>query len=1182
MKKIVLLLIFFTACFIHLNGQKWQWSNQFKSTNLIQPINAVVDNNNNVYIIGTYDISDLTIQGLTISNHGDRDGFICKFDENGTIQWLKSIGGTDREIPVSIVIISNQLFISGDFRSSIVYFTPTDNLVLTNNFDSFLAVYDLNGNFIRATNIFYGNDIQRVKGMIYDSYVNSLIFTGQFKVQLKYFNGTSVQTKLPRGSSGRDHFVIRTNLSGEVQDTIFFTSNSGNTIMKSLDPCLNDGYYIGGDLFNRIDFTSSDYLVGNSTTTADAFLVKLDKNFNFLWARKGGGIGYDHVNSSTTDKYGNIYLAGKCESTITFDSTLTLPSHSLYTFGAQDLYLAKYNKLGTLQWIKRKGNAGDDDAFGLTQRENLVQFCGNISGQVVFNTDTLRSSGISDVNTGFAIFNTNGNEIGAQGIGGSGIDRGEVITFSPNGNTIISGYFDSPTIDIGDSAYSNTSGTSDGFIASYHYPMNAVFTSIKPLPCAGVSDGELIVTPYFGVGPYIYTWSTNVSSSNDSLAFNLGGGTYSVTITDSRDSVASTSIVLSQPSGLSLGAVQSNVSCYPTDGVSNDGSVNLTVTGGTGGRTYNWEAISGSGVNATAEDQTTLTKGIYAVYVVDDNMCEASDTFYIDQPDKIIFGHSAVSAETIPPSGNGAINLSVSGGTPVYTYAWTGPSFSSSNEDINNLFTGSYLITIHDTKSCSSDTSFLVVNDTLMIAYFSGKTDINCNGDNTGTATVSVLNGTGPYTYHWENNLGSTVDGNAPTVINLPADIYYVTVTDNSNSETATASVQLFEPDQPVATNIISTEILCYGDLTGVADLTVTGGMLPYQFSWSNGSTEEDLLNLGYGTYYLTVTDNNGCIANDDISFAQPAAMDIIITTDQPIMCQNDFTGILTATATGGTGLKTYIWDDPGNQTSQTATNLEAGTYHVTATDLNECSVTGQVQLINPEPLIASESHTNVSCFGGDDGIINLSVTGGTTNYNYEWSNGQVSQDISNLTADTFYVTVTDAHNCIAATSSIISQPTELILADIDVNINTISVIVSGGTPPYSYTLDGSIQNTTGVFTNVPGGLHSISVTDDNACGPLTANGIDVPVGINDLTADLFKIYPNPSEGIFEIELFTTTEAEYRIQVFSASGILVFDRILNKSIENNSENSIDLSSQPRGIYLLKINGISINKKLIIQ
>jgi gliding motility-associated-like protein len=1085
--------VFLLALPLLSNAQQWSWSNQLKCDGAVVPYDIVTDNTGGIYVTGTYKTSTLYIKGDTLHNFGGDDCFIVKFNTSGAVQWLKRIGGTGDEESVSLVIVNNTIYVAGSFKSPKLYFTGASSLTNENNYDSFIASYDLNGNFISAVKVFGGTDVQRIKDMIYNATINNFAMVAQFKNQIKYTDLSGPVTVTAKSS--KDLIIVKTDLTGIVQDTARYTTNPQNSILKDINRTFDNGYYLSGDLFGTVNFGGGNTITGHlPTTTADMLIVKVNQNLDFQWSRKGGSTGFDHANNAIADKYSNIYVTGKVEADVTFDSTATLQSHTILGFGGQDLFLAKYNKLGTLQWVKRKGDQGTDDGYGIIQRENLVQFCGNISGQVIFNNDTLSTSGITDINTGFAIFNTTGDEIGAQGIGGTGLDLGDAITFNINGNTLITGQFSSASMDIGDSTYTNISGTSDGFVGSFNYPMNAVFTTIDNIPCNGISSGRLIITPYFGIGPYQYNWSPNVLNHNDSLASDLGTGTYSVTITDALSHTATNSYNFTQPSAINLGAIQSDVSCYPSDGNSSDGSVNLNVTGGTvaGNYSYNWTAISGSGVNVTSEDQNTLTVGTYSVVVKDDNLCENSDTFTINQPDQITFNQSSITNEVIPPGNNGAIDLMVDGGNPSYTYVWSGPSgFSSTNEDINNLVGGSYTIIITDSKSCTSDTNFTVTNSIMLIAFISEKTDVDCKGNSTGSATVSIINGVGPYTYQWKNNLGNDVDGSNPSITNLPADIYFVTVTDNSDLRTATTSIQINEPSQVLSTTLLGTNVTCFGEMDGIADMSVTGGTLPYNFSWSNGAVVEDLLNVEGGTYFVTVTDNKGCTANNSVEITEPLAMDINISIDQPIQCNGDRTGRVTAAATGGTGTKTYQWDDPGNQNAQTATELGAGNYHVTATDLIGCTINGQVELLEPDPLVLSEEHQDISCVGLTNGQINLSVNGGTPTFNYDWSNGAITQDISGLDTGTYSVIVTDAHNCIAELSTSISEPEPISFQIIDLTNVTcadyadgiITITAVGGAGNYLYSTNGGLDyHADNTFTEVAAGEYTLKIFDGNDC----------------------------------------------------------------------------------------------------
>ncbi len=352
MKKLFLVIIFLYYCILLLDGQKWNWSNHLVCDGAVNVYSVAVDNNNNTYLAGTYSNSTLSVGTDTINNFGDQDGFVCKFDPNGTLQWLKRIGGSGRDIAVKLVIANNNLYVAGDFRSTILYFTPADFLANTNNFDAFLCSYDLNGNFLNATRIFYGSDIDRIKDMVFDQAENSLIISGQFKNEIKYYDGTSEIIVPAKSAINKDLLVVKSNLAGEIQDTAFYEITVANSMIKDVNLCQSEGYFLSGDLLGTLYFTGSDSIVGNTTYNSDAMVFKIDKNLNFQWARKGGGTGYDHGNSAISDKYGNIYITGKAESYIVFDSTATLGSHTLSSFGAQDLFLAKYNKLGTLQYIK--------------------------------------------------------------------------------------------------------------------------------------------------------------------------------------------------------------------------------------------------------------------------------------------------------------------------------------------------------------------------------------------------------------------------------------------------------------------------------------------------------------------------------------------------------------------------------------------------------------------------------------------------------------------------------------------------------------------------------------------------------------------------------------------------------------------------------------------------------------
>jgi gliding motility-associated-like protein len=523
--------------------------------------------------------------------------------------------------------------------------------------------------------------------------------------------------------------------------------------------------------------------------------------------------------------------------------------------------------------------------------------------------------------------------------------------------------------------------------------------------------------------------------------------------------------------------------------VSNNGTIDITVSGGTGGYSYLWSAITGSGVAASAEDQTTLTQGQYQVQVTDENGCTLNDMFTINQPDRLLFTGSTVTNAT-GGSSNGAIDLTVSGGnetSPYTEYAWTNEdlSYSATTEDITGLAGDNYYVTVTDNIGCEGDTLFVVEDATLFIATISNKTDVDCKGDNTGSATVSTTGRTGPFTYSWSNG------GNGSTINDLTQGTYYVTVTDDPTIDQAITSVQIQEPDFELVASISGTDLICYQDNSGIADLSVSGGTLPYAFSWNNGSNTEDISGLEAGSYSVTITDDNNCITTASTDIDQPSAMDLNISVVNQILCNGENTGVLNASATGGTGTKSYVWDDPGNQTLATATDLLAGIYNVTATDIEGCQVSGNEQLLEPAAINISPSVQDVDCFGNSDGIIALSVTGGTSPFNYQWSNGQINQNIQYLEAGSYTVTVTDVNNCTETATANVQEPAEITFQSVTTanascagySDGEIVMNVAGGAAPFGYSIDGGTNyGSSNTFADLAAQNYTLKIQDNNLC----------------------------------------------------------------------------------------------------
>lgn len=290
------------------------------------------------------------------------------------------------------------------------------------------------------------------------------------------------------------------------------------------------------------------------------------------------------------------------------------------------------------------------------------------------------------------------------------------------------------------------------------------------------------------------------------------------------------------------------------------------------------------------------------------------------------------------------------------------------------------------------------------------KADVLCFGQNNGYATASASGGTSPYTYKWSNNMITA------TATNLYSGNYVVTVTDAASS-TATAQVIINQPTALVSNAVVS-NAKCLGTNTGSISLVSAGGIPPYLYSL-NGSvatTSGNFGNLQAGFYSGRVTDFNGCVSNiSTINVSQPLAVNFSATTvDAKTVGGTD--GTITITASGGTPAYQYSKDGLNFQSLNTFTGLSAGTYTITVKDINACSKTQQVTVSQPSSLQLSATKISPNC-QQSNGAINLMVSGGTSPYNYLWSNGSTTEDLSNLAQGTYTVTVTDAANATATTS---------------------------------------------------------------------------------------------------------------------------------------------------------------------
>jgi len=454
--------------------------------------------------------------------------------------------------------------------------------------------------------------------------------------------------------------------------------------------------------------------------------------------------------------------------------------------------------------------------------------------------------------------------------------------------------------------------------------------------------------------------------------------------------------------------------------------------------------------------------------------------------------NTSISGTNVLCYGNstGAVDFTITGGTPGYTYLWND---SSTTQDLVNIPSGTYSVTVMDSNNCSKSATITITQPAAPLTVSLTGTDVLCFGDSTGAVDLSVSGGTQNYTYIWSN------DSTSQDLINITANTYSVTVTDANNC-IATASITIIQPAAPLATTISGINVLCTGNSSGAVDLTVTGGTTAYSYHWSNNTSTEDLINITANTYDVTVTDANSCTITTGITITQPPDSLADTLTSINVLCYGNSSGSIGLIATGGVAGYSFNWSN--GDTTQNLINIPADTYIVTVTDANNCIITSSVIITQPNgPLTVSLTKANVSCFGYSDGAIDLTVFGGTTSYSYDWSTGATLEDLVNLPPGFYSVTVTDANSCTETDSISIAQPDILSMTfsfSDALCFNSCDgqaeAIVTGGTTPYHYTWlpVGTGVNIDSLYT-LCAGSYSLTVKDYNLCQIDTSFTINQP-----------------------------------------------------------------------------------------
>ncbi len=621
-------------------------------------------------------------------------------------------------------------------------------------------------------------------------------------------------------------------------------------------------------------------------------------------------------------------------------------------------------------------------------------------------------------------------------------------------------------------------------------PSPYVTLTKQDVGCFGDSSGS-VTAHVQGITPFTYSWNTSPVQTT-ATASNLKMGNYTVIVTDSISCKDTQTVAITEPTALSISTTKVDVTCHGL----NNGSINATVTGGVPPYTYSWNTIP---VQTTA-NITSLYEGVYTLTVTDAHGCVAIHVDTISGPQVLTTVNPGITNVSCHSGNDGALIAGATGGTMPYTYSWnTVPVQTTSS--IIGLTAGNYTITITDDHGCSVNATYTVTEPSSLSASITYKKDIDCYDSSTGMAVVVATGGTAPYAYTWNSTPPQTAD----TAKNLHAGLYNVRVVDNKGCVYNNTYVTLTQNNQILISPTI-TNVNCYGESNGGINISVSGGLPTYTYSWNTSPvrTTANINNVTAGNYTLTVTDSKSCVMSKTITVTEPALL-VAAIAKTDVTCNGKGDGTATANVTGGTAAYTYSWNTTPVQTSTNISSLVPGNYSVFVTDNHGCTASASTTITEPAVLRSSILHTNVSCYGGSDATATVTPTGGNSPYTYRWNSSpvQTTANANSLNAGPYNVMVTDSKGCTYQDTVTIGQPTALAVAPSTVkNIScygrtdgSIVITASGGTSPYSYLWTTiSPLNFTATATNLAVGTYPVKVSDAKGCNLTISVPITQPV----------------------------------------------------------------------------------------
>ncbi len=613
-----------------------------------------------------------------------------------------------------------------------------------------------------------------------------------------------------------------------------------------------------------------------------------------------------------------------------------------------------------------------------------------------------------------------------------------------------------------------------------HQPDSLVFkpASTQHVSCYGYSDGGVNLFVSGGVPPYDFLWSNGNQGQN---LQNVPAGVYGITITDAAGCQKSLdSIVINQPPSLALEILLQEPLCHGDA----TGSITVLPQGGSPPYAYLWHD------GMQVPQRTGLPAAAYSVTVTDGKGCMQDSLVLLSQPDSLYAQPVQIQHPSCNGVGDGLIEVEAIGGSGGGFFVWSHGGVGALQQ---NLPQGSYTLTLSDVSGCQAvpQTYTLTAPQAIVVDY-----DLqppSCLGHADGAITLQAVQGATPFSLAWNT-------GDAGLVLSdVPQGDYTVTITDALG---CSDTLEFFlEAHQPMTYAFSAFAPNCHDAENGMIFLTAYGGQPPYDYLWSNGSTEQNPSDLPAGSYQCTVTDANGCLLfTDTISLDNHAAISITLEGVDSISCAGASDGGIAVSVTGGVPPYVYTWSN--EHTAKDLQNVPAGGYQLTVLDSVQCAVSSE-WFVLPEPAALSVQmlvfEQQGDCVVNDVDSLYLLAEGGTGSLTANWNTGYTGFSLAPVPPGDYQAEITDEHGCTALTQEVkvpeerpaltlqeLPLPFDTALCEEVQTAGSLEVLIEGGHQPWQYHwsfgLAGISSGDTLYVDSLPQGNYQVTVTDNNGC----------------------------------------------------------------------------------------------------